>query len=237
MSAFRMGLIGAAALIAVPSGAQASVVYSEDFNSPGFLGALYAGDTNDHNNERYVNPTIDFYTAVNFHGWTFSNGSSPAGPTFINAYDATNLPYTDGAVLLNENGGGGTAATTVPGLTPGGQYVLSFLYYGDNRPGGTYGLQVDVNGGSFASLTGTIGAAGGLPNGILYSGTFFADIGGNAQLNFSQYNSTGEGSPIFDDVTISQTPLPSTWTMLIAGFAGLGFMAYRGRKKVALAAA
>ena len=35
------------------------------------------------------------------------------------------------------------------------------------------------------------------------------------------------------------TPLPSTWTMLIAGFAGLGFFAYRGSKKgsVALAAA
>ncbi len=27
------------------------------------------------------------------------------------------------------------------------------------------------------------------------------------------------------------TPLPSTWTMLIAGFAGLGFFAYRGTKK------
>ncbi len=27
------------------------------------------------------------------------------------------------------------------------------------------------------------------------------------------------------------TPLPSTWTMLIAGFVGLGFFAYRGTKK------
>jgi hypothetical protein len=35
------------------------------------------------------------------------------------------------------------------------------------------------------------------------------------------------------------TPLPSTWTMLIAGFIGLGFFAYRGSKKspAALAAA
>jgi hypothetical protein len=35
------------------------------------------------------------------------------------------------------------------------------------------------------------------------------------------------------------TPLPSTWTMLIAGFVGLGFVAYRGKKKgsAAIAAA
>ncbi|MGO8973322.1 MAG: hypothetical protein ACLQNV_07315 [Steroidobacteraceae bacterium] len=31
---------------------------------------------------------------------------------------------------------------------------------------------------------------------------------------------------------LTATPLPSTWTMLIAGFVGLGFFAYRGTKKV-----
>jgi len=35
----------------------------------------------------------------------------------------------------------------------------------------------------------------------------------------------------------SATPLPSTWTMLIAGFVGLGFLAYRGSKKNATALA
>jgi hypothetical protein len=37
--------------------------------------------------------------------------------------------------------------------------------------------------------------------------------------------------------TVSQTPLPSTWTMLIAGFVGLGFFAYRGKKMSAAVAA
>ena len=32
------------------------------------------------------------------------------------------------------------------------------------------------------------------------------------------------------------TPLPATWTLLIAGFAGLGFFAYRGTTKKGLAA-
>jgi hypothetical protein len=37
--------------------------------------------------------------------------------------------------------------------------------------------------------------------------------------------------------SLTQTPLPSTWTMLIAGFVGLGFFAYRGTRKSAAALA
>jgi hypothetical protein len=39
--------------------------------------------------------------------------------------------------------------------------------------------------------------------------------------------------------TLAQTPLPSTWLMMLSGFVGLGFFAYRGTKKnsAALAAA
>jgi cbb3-type cytochrome oxidase subunit 3 len=33
------------------------------------------------------------------------------------------------------------------------------------------------------------------------------------------------------------TPLPSTWLMLLSGFVGLGFFAYRGTKKNAAAIA
>jgi hypothetical protein len=46
---------------------------------------------------------------------------------------------------------------------------------------------------------------------------------------------------VMDNVTfnVSATPLPSTWTMLIAGFAALGFFAFRGNRKgsAAIAAA
>jgi hypothetical protein len=45
----------------------------------------------------------------------------------------------------------------------------------------------------------------------------------------------GEG----DALTVTATPLPSTWSMLIAGFVGLGFLVFRGTNKrsAALAAA
>ena len=41
----------------------------------------------------------------------------------------------------------------------------------------------------------------------------------------------------FFTVDVSATPLPSTWTMLIVGFAGLGFIAHRAGKKKILATA
>ena len=37
-------------------------------------------------------------------------------------------------------------------------------------------------------------------------------------------------------VNVSAVPEPSTWAMMILGFAGIGFMAYRRRKSAALAA-
>jgi len=49
-------------------------------------------------------------------------------------------------------------------------------------------------------------------------GEYFLFLGnGNIDTNF--------------DATVTATPLPSTWTFLIAGFAGLGFFAYHGSKK------
>jgi hypothetical protein len=40
-----------------------------------------------------------------------------------------------------------------------------------------------------------------------------------------------------DSAFAAATPLPSTWTMLIAGFVGLGFLAFRGKKRNAAATA
>ncbi len=72
--------------------------------------------------------------------------------------------------------------------------------------------------------------------------------GGLGTLELITFTATdpyyGNGEPFLAGVTTSTslpapTPLPSTWTMLIAGFAGLGFFAFRGTKKssAALAAA
>jgi hypothetical protein len=41
----------------------------------------------------------------------------------------------------------------------------------------------------------------------------------------------------FDNIVVDGVPEPSTWAMMILGFGGIGFMAYRRRSKPALMAA
>jgi hypothetical protein len=68
---------------------------------------------------------------------------------------------------------------------------------------------------------------------------------GNGTIEFlGTYNEIQWVNPVFEDwygftVGVAATPLPSTWTMLIAGFIALGFFAYRGTKQgsAAIAAA
>jgi hypothetical protein len=51
---------------------------------------------------------------------------------------------------------------------------------------------------------------------------------------FSECN---DGPGFCDTLTVSATPLPSTWLMLLSGFVGLGFFAYHGAKKNSAVAA
>jgi hypothetical protein len=96
-----------------------------------------------------------------------------------------------------------------------------------------------------------------LPNISLGAGTYYLVLqnavtaGGNPiywdendGLSTATESVTGSiGSESFQIIgnvaVVGATPLPSTWTMLIAGFLGLGFFAYRGSKKngAAIAAA
>jgi hypothetical protein len=118
--------------------------------------------------------------------------------------------------------------------TSGQSYLLSFWRFQDS--GGPTGLDVTWNGTNvFHEVYGTdyLGSPYTEFTAIVF-GT------GSDSLIFSSFQ-----NPAFtylDDVSLtatSATPLPSTWTMLIAGFLGLGFFACRGAKKntSALAAA
>ena len=56
---------------------------------------------------------------------------------------------------------------------------------------------------------------------------------------YALYVSNAGANPVdFELTAVSATPLPSTWLMLLSGFVGLGFFAYRGTtKRTSLAAA
>ena len=223
-AAFAAALLAGAA---VPlGGAQATVVYSEDFNSALFQGSLYNQALGDNFNDKYT--TVDLYTINDgIDGWHFTVAPGGlVGPTFVNV---TTSGPVGGAVVLNENAGGGSASKTVTGLNANTTYQLSFLVYGDNRPGQTWGLNVKAN-SSILNLSGVDQLAGTNP-GTIETLLFTTDGTGSATLVFLETTASGEASPIIDNVEISQTPLPSTWLMMLSGFVGLGFFAYRGTKK------
>nr|WP_084292791.1 PEPxxWA-CTERM sorting domain-containing protein [Bradyrhizobium sp. WSM3983] len=84
----------------------------------------------------------------------------------------------------------------------------------------------------------------------LYWGTFYVDASqlfsgqtvalldrsefqfhGNYSLHLPNYDASGTIRPI------AAVPEPSTWAMMVLGFAGVGFMAYRRKDRLALSAA
>ena len=221
---------------AVPlGGAQAFPIYSEDFNS-GFQGSsLNLLPLSDRSSDKYA--VTDYYTINNgVGGWSFTTGTYFALGTVPGG-------GTDGAVLVNENGG---SALNVIGLAASTPYVLSFLVYGDNRPPGPtpsnnantgiWGLHVNVN-GSILDLTGTDHAAGTYA-GAIENLLFSTDGTGAATVFFSQTTLSGsEASAIIDNVQISAlvndeltTPLPAALPLFAGGLGVIGLLARRKRK-------
>jgi hypothetical protein len=223
---FRLGFVSAslAALLSISSAANAAA-YTEDFNALGFAGPSLNLGPGDTFSDRY-NPA-DYRQINNFDGWTFTGG----------AYLATNgtsngATYTDGAVLLNENGST-SASLILTTLAVGQQYILSFNVYGDNRDlssGFNPNWTITVNGTTYNGTD----HGPGVFSGHLVQASFIA-AATNA-FTFTE-SSAQQASPIFDDVTISAVPEASTWAMMILGFAGIGFMAYRRKFKPFLMAA
>ncbi|HWS98613.1 MAG TPA: PEPxxWA-CTERM sorting domain-containing protein, partial [Candidatus Methylomirabilis sp.] len=65
-------------------------------------------------------------------------------------------------------------------------------------------------------------------SGFTFTGTYTIDEADGASAS---------GSGHFNVSAVDPVPEPSTWTMMIVGFCGLGFMAYRRKNNMALRAA
>lgn len=140
----------------------------------------------------------------------------------VNCCDTSSTPGLSGPDGFNPN----------PFAPPPGSTISNSI------SGGTVGTYTSSTGAAFALvgsyLNGnpfTIGSSDTIviPNGVntLYLG--FADAAGfNGPSGYYQDNS---GSL---QVSISAVPEPSTWAMLVLGFCGLGWIAYRRRNQTAL---
>lgn len=98
----------------------------------------------------------------------------------------------------------------------------------------TFNLLSDLAGGSGVQFT----------NGVLSAITAGPVISSGADLSVSNttsfYYNGGTGVVSYDTVTATLAPAvpePSTWAMMIPGFCGLGFLAYRRKSKPTMMAA
>jgi PEP-CTERM motif len=194
--------------------------------------------------------TYDFspYSGQNFG----SAGIQIANPVdAVTLSQANNAPYSftigpNGGLFSNIDGGAGTVVTSA-GYAAGGvpaSLTLTFAtpvqgisfnfansdFFGSD---GNDKLTATINGTTVATAT-----AASLNNGDLYAeGSFsYSNPNGFTSITLTSTDKLGAQDLALGDLTAS-VPEPSTWAMLVLGFAGVGFIAYRRKSKVTLLAA
>lgn len=148
-----------------------------------------------------------------------------AGPiTFGTVTDPTNTLWMDPEAFAD-------VAVTFTAPTAA-NYTIAGSFLGIDDVGNLHGVEVLVGGVPVYTDTIIAGETDTIPTvteSLLAGQTITFLIESPGQSNSCDYCYLGTGL----EATISSTPLPSTWTMLIAGFFGLGFIAYRGTKEFA----
>jgi hypothetical protein len=89
------------------------------------------------------------------------------------------------------------------------------------------------DGCSYGTSTGACGVGFGGDFSLAGNGSDPRAPASMSYFELSTYNGTGDSMLV---TSISPVPEPSTWAMMILGFSSLGFMAYRRRNSVILAA-
>jgi hypothetical protein len=149
-----------------------------------------------------------------------------------------NLVFQGNSVDLDGSTGSGNSPAgelrSVMSL-PTGNYTLQFEFAGNER-GATPETTVISLGGTSFSLT--------PPSSQGYTLTTLSFINESGNLSFTDLGPSDQQGNLIDNVVLSTTgvrsvatPEPSTWAMMVIGFAGLGFAAFRRGRKTSIAIA
>ena len=106
-----------------------------------------------------------------------------------------------------------------------GTYTLTFDLAGNHRGAVAQTTQIAL--GNFGTSL-TLNSGDGFNN---YSYTF-TTTGGN--LMFTELGPSNQQGNLLDNVVLTAVPEASTWAMMLLGFMGVGFMAYRRKSGLAL---
>ncbi len=174
-------------------------------------------------------------------GWTVTGSSSNAVFLLKTTYSEPGIVFNshsgDYAVDLTGSGNTGPSDGIYQNVatTNGTTYKLTF-WVGNaagNGSGNTPYYLLDSSAGLTIGLTGAgpFTNSDSTPGGINwkeFSYTFTAS-GPSTKIAFLNNTAPSDNYLGLDDVSIAAVPEPSTWAMMILGFAGVGFMAYRRR--------
>jgi choice-of-anchor C domain-containing protein len=179
--------------------------------------------------------TLNFGSTV-ITGWTVGGHSID----WIDTHWVEGPAAGNRSVDLSGLGLGSVASQTFT-VTPGQTYEVSFLMAGnpDNGPSiKTLDVSLSSSSGhvfNFDTTGRSLGAMGWEEK----SFTFVA-LGSTETIMFTSLGGGGPNpfyGPALDLVSVSAVPEPSTWALMLLGFAGVGFAAWRRAKKPAVAAA
>jgi hypothetical protein len=160
----------------------------------------------------------------------------------IPSYDGGLNFYSIGGVASNGLSSPGEGISQSVATTIGNTYRLTVGLSDENGPGLTSVLNVLI--GSQLNQVTLAADSSGFFHRPFETYTYdYVATSSLTTISFILFSSTdfGNNDPLIDGVSFQQiavgaVPEPSTWAMLIAGFAGIGFMGYRRRRKAAVAA-
>jgi len=209
------------------------------FAAVGLLAAASVAQAETINFSTYADTYLSSADGVSFSlaGGYAVNGYGPAPYTtpYVNAFGDANE-------IANSGNFGEYPTSNTLTFKFVGEVASGVSFYFDNYGGSTSG-----RGATFYDAYGPGGAlisSGFIGTCCESSSTLVTVAGSGIQtlvLNNNTGDPTGSNSWLFgvDSLTFtpSPVPLPSTWTMLLIGLAGLGFVAYRPRKQTPALAA
>ncbi|MES2193625.1 MAG: PEPxxWA-CTERM sorting domain-containing protein [Pseudomonadota bacterium] len=203
------GLVLAAVFCASVSVANAGIVFQDNFNAT----------------------TTQGLNQTTFANWNVSSGSvdviGDGGPY---AY----FPVGHGNYVDLNGSSGQPGAITTKTLFAAGTYSVSFDLAGSQGGAGNIDPSSHTTKIEF-SIGGVTQELTLDPTAPFTTHTFLFTTTGEGALTFRDLaggnNNVGN---ILDNVTVSAVPEPSTWAMMILGFLGVGFMAYRRKSGPAL---